>query len=130
MIYSAPYEKESAERNFHVIASNPPYIRTGIIPTLQREIAEHEPMIALDGGEDGLDFYRRIVVEASDFLKPEGLLFLEIGHDQGEAVCALARETERFEDITIIRDLAGHDRVVKCKLKAPEKKSRRGKKAK
>jgi len=115
---------------FHVIVSNPPYIRREIIPTLQREIAEHEPMIALDGGEDGLDFYRRIVAESSDFLKPEGLLFLEIGHDQGEAVCALARETERFEDVMIVRDLVGHDRVVKCKLKAPEKRSRRSKKSK
>ena len=110
---------------YHVIASNPPYIRSAIIPTLQREIVDHEPMLALDGGEDGLNFYRRIVVEAPDFLKPEGLLFLEIGHDQGEAVCALARETERFEDIMIVRDLVGHDRVVKCRLKAPVKASRK-----
>ncbi|HVI42264.1 MAG TPA: peptide chain release factor N(5)-glutamine methyltransferase [Anaerovoracaceae bacterium] len=115
---------------FHVITSNPPYIRREIIPTLQREIVEHEPMIALDGGEDGLDFYRRIVVGAPDYLKPEGLLFMEIGHDQGGAVCALASETERFEDITIIRDLAGHDRVVKCRLKTPVKASRRNRKSK
>jgi release factor glutamine methyltransferase len=109
---------------FDIIASNPPYIRHEIIPTLQREIAEHEPLLALDGGEDGLDFYRRIVAAASDYLKPAGLLYLEIGHDQGVDVCSFAEASGRFEDITIIRDLVGHDRVVKCKLKAPEKKSR------
>ncbi|MDD3168083.1 MAG: peptide chain release factor N(5)-glutamine methyltransferase [Eubacteriales bacterium] len=102
---------------FHVIASNPPYIRRDIIPTLQREIVEHEPLLALDGGVDGLDFYHRIIKDAPDYLKPEGLLYLEIGHDQGQAVCDLARDSERFEEITIVRDLAGHDRVVKCKLK-------------
>ena len=109
---------------FHVIAANPPYIRREIIPTLQREIVEHEPLMALDGGEDGLDFYRRIITDATDYLRPEGLLFLEIGHDQGEAVCTLAKDSERFEDITIVRDLVGHDRVVKCRLKRPVKKTR------
>lgn len=109
---------------FHIIASNPPYIRKDVIPTLQREIVEHEPMIALDGGEDGLDFYRRIFAESQGYLRPEGMLFLEIGHDQGEAVCDLARDTERFEEIEIIKDLAGHDRVVKCKLIKPVKVSR------
>ena len=104
--------------------SNPPYIRKDVIPTLQREIVEHEPMIALDGGEDGLDFYRCIIAEAPGYLKSEGMLFLEIGHDQGEAVCNLARDTEKFEDIEIIKDLAGHDRVVKCKLMKPVKTSR------
>ncbi|MEL7656768.1 MAG: peptide chain release factor N(5)-glutamine methyltransferase [Bacillota bacterium] len=113
---------------YHIIAANPPYIRKDVIPTLQREIVEHEPMIALDGGEDGLDFYRRIVKEAPDYLKPEGMLFLEIGHDQGGPVRTLARDTEKFEDIEIIKDLAGHDRVVKCKLIKPAKTSRIGKK--
>ncbi len=109
---------------FNIIASNPPYVRREIIPTLQREIYEHEPLLALDGGEDGLDFYRRIIAAAPDYLKPDGLLYLEIGHDQGSDVCALAEEFGRFEDITVVRDLVGHDRVVKCRLKAPEKKSR------
>lgn len=101
---------------YHVIASNPPYIERAVIPTLQREIAEHEPMIALDGGEDGLDFYRRIVVESPGYLRPQGVLFLEIGCNQGEAVWNLARDTGRFEDVEIIKDLAGLDRVVKCRL--------------
>lgn len=109
---------------FHIIASNPPYIRREIIPTLQREIFEHEPLLALDGGEDGLDFYRRIIAAAPDYLRPDGLLYLEIGYDQGADVCALAECSGRFEDITIVRDLVGHDRVVKCRLKAPEKKKR------
>lgn len=115
---------------FHMIVSNPPYIKRDVIPTLQREVAEHEPMLALDGGEDGLDFYRRIIKEAPDYLKPNGLLFLEIGHDQGEAVCALAEDTDRFEDLQIIKDLPGLDRVVRCRLKAPVKTSRRKKKEK
>lgn len=122
-----PLKKGFGGVKFHVIVSNPPYIRRRVIPTLQREIVEHEPLAALDGGEDGLDFYRRIVSEAPDYLRPEGLLYLEIGFDQGEAVCDLARATERFEDITVLQDLAGHDRVIKCSLKTPEKKSRRKK---
>ncbi len=109
---------------FHVIASNPPYIRRDIIPTLQREIVEHEPLLALDGGVDGLDFYHRIIKDAPEYLRPEGLLYLEIGHDQAPAVCDLARSSERFEDIAVVRDLAGHDRVVKCKLKSRVKASR------
>ena len=115
---------------FHIIASNPPYIKRDVIPTLQREIVEHEPMLALDGGEDGLDFYRRIVASAADYLKPEGMLYLEIGHDQGQTVDDLARDTGRFEDIEIIKDLAGHDRVVKCRMVSPEKNSRRRKESK
>lgn len=109
---------------FHVIASNPPYIRRDIIPTLQREIVEHEPLLALDGGVDGLDFYHRIIKDAPDYLKPEGLLYLEIGYDQGPAVCELARSSERFEEIAVVRDLTGHDRVVKCKLKSRAKGSK------
>jgi release factor glutamine methyltransferase len=117
-----PLRKGIGRARFHLILSNPPYIRRDLIPALQRGIVEHEPLIALDGGEDGLDFYRRITAEAPAYLRPEGMLFLETGYDQGEAVCALARATGRFEDITVIKDLAGHDRVVRCRLKASEKK--------
>lgn len=121
------FRKGLGGTKFNIIASNPPYIRRDVIPTLQREVAEHEPLLALDGGEDGLKFYRRILAEVPDYLKPQGLLFLEIGHDQGEAVCSLAADMERFEAIDIIKDLAGHDRVVTCKLKEPVKGQRRGK---
>lgn len=120
------FRKGLAGMKFHIIASNPPYIRRDVIPTLQREVAEHEPLLALDGGDDGLKFYRRILAEAPDYLKPQGMLFLEIGHDQGEAVCSLAADMERFEEIEMIKDLAGHDRVVTCRLKAPVKGTRRG----
>ncbi len=112
-----PLRKGIGGVKYHVIVSNPPYIRRDIIPALQREIVEHEPLMALDGGEDGLDFYRRILAEAPVYLKPEGLLYLEIGHDQGEAVCALAEATGKLEEITIVRDIPGHDRVVKCRRK-------------
>jgi release factor glutamine methyltransferase len=122
-----PLRKGFGGAKFNVIVSNPPYIRRGVIPTLQREIVEHEPLTALDGGEDGLDFYRRIVKEAPDYLKQDGLLYLEIGHDQGIEVCCLAGDSGHFEEISVVKDLAGHDRVVKCRLKAPEKKSRRKK---
>jgi release factor glutamine methyltransferase len=120
------FRKGLGGMKFHIIASNPPYIRRDVIPTLQREVAEHEPLLALDGGDDGLKFYRRILAEAPDYLKPQGMLFLEIGHDQGEAVCSLAADMERFEEIEMIKDLAGHDRVVTCRLKAPVKGTRRG----
>ena len=119
------FRKGLGGTKFHIIASNPPYIRRDVIPTLQREVAEHEPILALDGGEDGLKFYRRILAEAPDYLKPQGMLFMEIGHDQGDAVCSLAADMERFEDIEIIKDLAGHDRVVTCRLKEPVKGTRR-----
>lgn len=105
---------------FHIIASNPPYIRHAVIPTLQKEIVEHEPLMALDGGEDGLDFYRRIIAAAPDYLRPAGMLYLEIGHDQGGDVCALIRDSGRFDGFIVVRDLAGHDRVVKCRLKTPD----------
>ncbi len=106
---------------YHIVASNPPYIERNIIPELQREIREHEPIIALDGGEDGLDFYRRIIKDAPDYLKQEGMLFLEIGYDQGESVSSLIDQSGRFNDINILKDLAGHDRVIKAKVKAKVK---------
>ena len=124
------FRKGIGGTKFHIIASNPPYIKKDVIPTLQREIAEHEPLLALDGGEDGLKFYRRILAEAPDFLRPAGMLFLEIGHDQAEAVTALARDMERFETIEVVKDLADNDRVVKCTLKVPVKASRRKEKVK
>jgi release factor glutamine methyltransferase len=67
------------------------------------------------------------VTEAPDYLKRDGLLYLEIGHDQGIEVCCLAGDSGHFEDISVVKDLAGHDRVVKCRRKEPEKKSRRKK---
>lgn len=102
---------ESIEGRFEYIVSNPPYIRKDIIPTLMEEVRDHEPLIALDGGEDGLDFYRKITREATEHLYSGGMLFFEIGYDQGEAV-KLLMEEEGYEEVTVSQDLAGLDRVV------------------
>ena len=102
---------ESIEGRFEDIVSNPPYIRKDMIPTLMEEVRDHEPLIALDGGEDGLDFYRKITREATEHLYSGGMLFFEIGYDQGEAV-KLMMEEEGYEEVTVSQDLAGLDRVV------------------
>jgi release factor glutamine methyltransferase len=96
---------------FDMIVSNPPYIPSAVIPTLMPEVAEFEPVIALDGKEDGLYFYRRIIAESEEYLKPQGQLLFEIGHDQGEAVRKLM-ECAGFTDVAVIQDLAHNDRVV------------------
>ena len=102
---------ESIEGRFEYIVSNPPYIRKDMIPTLMEEVRDHEPLIALDGGKDGLDLYRKITMEATEHLYSGGMLFFEIGYDQGEAV-KLLMEEEGYEEVTVSQDLAGLDRVV------------------
>lgn len=104
-------------RKFDMIVCNPPYIRSAIIQILQEEVKDHEPRGALDGGRDGLKFYRRILKGAPEHLKPEGYLLMEIGHDQGEALRKLIRDSGRFTPAEVIRDLPGKERVVKCQLK-------------
>lgn len=101
---------------YDMIVSNPPYIVSEVIPTLMEEVREHEPMMALDGGADGLDFYRKIICEAPGYLKPEGWLGFEIGYDQGEAVRALM-ENAGFVKIRVEKDLAGLDRTALGQLK-------------
>ena len=91
--------------------SNPPYIASPVIPTLMEEVRSHEPLLALDGKEDGLFFYRRIVEESRTFLTGGGRLFLEIGCDQAEAVAKLLEEAD-FQETAVVKDLAGLDRVV------------------
>lgn len=99
------------EGKYDVIVSNPPYIRTSVIEELKEEVKFHDPILALDGKEDGLYFYRKIIEEASDYLKPNGRLYFEIGHDQREDVSGLMRAAG-FADVTVKKDLAGLDRVV------------------
>lgn len=99
-------------KKFDVITSNPPYIPTAVIKTLEPEVREHEPMLALDGTEDGLFFYRRIAKEAGAHLVDGGALYLEIGHDQGESVRTLLIDGG-FSDVKVYKDLAGKDRVVR-----------------
>ncbi len=100
---------------FDIIVSNPPYIPAGVIDTLEPEVKEYEPRLALDGGDDGLDIIRRIIDGSQDHLIKGGELFLEIGYDQGQAVSALMREAG-FADVEVIRDYAGLDRVVTGRL--------------
>lgn len=96
---------------FDVIVSNPPYIERDEIPKLMEEVRCYEPAMALDGGEDGLDFYRRIIIESREHLELGGYLCFEIGYNQGEAVYSLM-EKAGFQCCHIVKDLAGLDRVV------------------
>ena len=96
---------------FDVIVSNPPYIPSRVIDTLQAEVKDHEPLGALDGGEDGLVFYRKIITKAPQYLKRGGRIFLEIGFDQGEDVSKLLTDG-CFLDVRIVQDFAGNDRVA------------------
>lgn len=104
------------EGRFDMIVSNPPYIRSADIPGLMREVAGHEPVSALDGGEDGLAFYRILARQAGEYLVPGGDLIMEIGFDQASDVSLLLEEAG-WSGICVIKDLPGHDRVV-CAQKA------------
>lgn len=99
------------ERSFDIILSNPPYIETDIINTLEKDV-QSEPYIALDGGKDGLEFYKRILNEAHKHLKINGYLMLEIGYNQGNAVINLEHKNLKLITKQPIKDLAGNDRVV------------------
>lgn len=100
---------------YDIIVSNPPYIPTKVIEELMPEVKDHEPMLALDGLEDGLYFYRILVKEAYKYLRKDGYIFLEIGHNQGEDVKNLLLEAG-FTEVNIEKDLPGHDRVVVGKM--------------
>ena len=108
-IQSDLFEKVTGK--FDYIVSNPPYIASGQIGELMEEVCLHEPLIALDGHEDGLFFYRKIVCACEAFLKRGGSLYLEIGCDQGEAVKSLM-ENVGFHEVEVTKDYAGLDRVV------------------
>lgn len=99
------------EKRFDMIISNPPYIETAVIETLMPEVREHEPIQALDGMEDGLFFYRKIVEKAGRFLEKGGWLLFEIGYNQGEAVSKLMT-AQGFQNVEVVKDYAGLDRVV------------------
>ena len=102
---------EKVEGSFDLIVSNPPYIRSQEIAGLMPEVREHEPHLALDGKDDGLHFYRKIIKGAMLHLKRGGQLFFEIGYDQGEAVQALLA-ANGYTEIAVVKDYAGLDRVV------------------
>jgi len=102
-------------KKFNLIVSNPPYIPKEVILGLEREVSEYEPKLALDGGDDGLDFYKRIANEAPNYLKKDGVLVLEIGDTQGLDVTNILKETGKFLDIQVKKDLGGLDRMVIAK---------------
>ena len=98
---------------YDVIVSNPPYISPSVIEGLMPEVRLHEPMLALDGGQDGLEFYRRIAGQAVTRLAPNGRLFLEIGCEQAAAVAEILQK-QGYREVQVFQDLAGKDRIVQC----------------
>jgi len=105
---------ENIKDEFDIIVSNPPYIKSDVIKTLDKEV-QNEPLLALDGGKDGLDIYRKIIEQAYKYLNKDGYLCLEIGYDQKEEVIKLIEETNQYKGIYSKKDLAGNDRIVVCK---------------
>lgn len=113
-VQSNLFEKLSG-RKFDIIVSNPPYIESSVIASLSPEVAENEPILALDGGVDGLDFYRKIIMSAKEHLNKNGRIYFEIGYNQAKAVSKLLEAN--FEDIEVLKDYEGNDRVVLAKLR-------------
>ncbi|MGN1311070.1 MAG: HemK/PrmC family methyltransferase [Clostridia bacterium] len=103
-------------KKFNIIVSNPPYIKTDVINKLSLEV-QNEPHIALDGGQDGLDFYRHIVNNAYQYLEDEGYLALEIGYDQKDEVMGLIENSNQYKEIYSKKDLTGNDRIILCRKK-------------
>ena len=101
---------------FQLVVSNPPYIREKVIETLAPEVRCAEPYRALSGGDDGLEFYRRILAGIRKVLTAHGVLIMEIGHDQGGDVSSMMKDAG-FIDVSVIKDYGGNDRVVRGELK-------------
>lgn len=110
-----PFTGRLGQGKFDIIVSNPPYIASEVIPTLEEEVRCHEPSLALDGGEDGMDFYQMILKEAPKHLNPGGMLFLEIGHDQGAVLTEKLAHMGQYTDIELKKDYNEFDRVIICK---------------
>ena len=102
------------EQKFNIIVSNPPYIRSDVINKLSKQV-QNEPHLALDGGEDGLKFYKKIIEQACNYIE-NGYLILEIGYDQKEDVENLLKENKNYSEIKTIQDLSGNDRCVIAKV--------------
>lgn len=109
------YENFPKEIRFDIIVSNPPYISTDEIAKIEKQVRDFEPKLALDGGRDGLDFYKKIINLSKKFLNNKGRLYLEIGYDQSKDVVDLAKK-EGYDNIVIIKDLSGRDRGISMKV--------------
>lgn len=110
-VQSDLFDGVDTREKFDIIVSNPPYIRTDVIEMLMPEVRDYEPYLALDGRQDGLFFYRKIIEQAGEYLAGGGMLFFEIGFDQGEEV-RLLMESAGYQEVEIVKDFAGLDRVV------------------
>ena len=106
------FMEEHGISGFDLLVSNPPYIKRDVIETLDAEVSLHEPVLALDGGKDGLDFYRRIAKEGKRFLFPGGRVYVEIGYDQGTSVKDIFQK-EGYFDVEVFQDYEGRDRGVR-----------------
>jgi len=103
------------EGKFDIIVSNPPYIRSETIETLENTVKDYEPRLALDGGEDGLKFYKKIIPCSKKYLSENGRIFFEMGFDEGDAIKSLLM-SNTFSDVKIYKDLANLNRVISAKL--------------
>jgi release factor glutamine methyltransferase len=112
-----PIKKVVDARPFDLIVANPPYIASDQLPGLDKSVREYEPMLALDGGADGLVIHRRILAKAPDHLLPGGRVFLEIAFDQGAAAREMAAGYDAFVEARILKDFGGRDRVLTLQLK-------------
>lgn len=112
---------EHVTEKYDIIVSNPPYISSGELDSLMPEVREHEPRMALDGGQDGLDYYRKIAEQSGSYLSTGGMVWLEIGYDQREAVCGLFRKKD-FHQVECFTDLSGRDRIVRAVWNGSENK--------
>ena len=100
---------------FDVVVSNPPYIETDVCKTLDEEVLKYDPILALDGGLDGLDFYRAIAKNAANYLEDGGILIMEFGIGQANDIASLLKDN--FTEIEIKKDLSGLERIIKAKKK-------------
>lgn len=122
MFESKAFHGAFGNKKFDLIISNPPYIESKVIEELEPEVRNCEPRLALDGGEDGLHFYRIIAEQAAAHLAKNGILMTEIGYDQQAAVAKLLEETEAYEKIIGLKDLAGRDRIIVATKKNNKRK--------
>ncbi|MCH8192883.1 MAG: peptide chain release factor N(5)-glutamine methyltransferase [Planctomycetes bacterium] len=107
-----------AQRRFDLVVSNPPYVSTSEFERLDRNVKDYEPELALRAGAEGLDVYRRILQNIGDHLRPEGVLMMEMGFQQGTALCQLIEQTGLFQEIAVKKDFEGHDRLVLAKTES------------